>query len=267
MASPGRGKAPSFLESIANERSDDPLINDSPSARIRRAFFHGETLTPEMSREFGGSHTLAHVVAKRMMDFGFEFETGGGKARLLNRDHVPTEMPPPKLRPKNPVPAAPREEQPAMQSSLGRAGTKADAVRSRLLAKDPLTARQVFDEMGVSSDSFRKVVRQLEAKGYVIEHEGDVRVWRGRMKPGGKATKRTTAVATTPLPRVVPVGNGRQPDFNDGVVDTPLPNLGQNVQIVGQWLNEDGTVSLGLRNGIGSWLVRIDAHASSVAEG
>jgi biotin operon repressor len=267
-----------FLEAIQVERGYGtiPAGHDSPSARMRRLLLHGGTLTPtEASERAGGSKALLLAVMAIMKEWGFKFEavdtpTGRGH-RLVNPDHVPTtrvkRVPKPRARPR----AAKSDTKATASGGLldditTRPGSKISQLVARLATGEPVTTKQVAEEMGMDGANLRKAIRMIELAGWEVEKSGHPLAYSvvGRSKDGGGKkggaglAKRATS---SPVPNV-----NRSHDDRYEFAPPPmaLPQLDQELEVYLVFRDPaTRAVKVGVRNGSVSWLCTVDAHVSA----
>jgi hypothetical protein len=171
--------------------------------------------------------------------------------------------------------------------------TFSSRIRRRLLRGETLTPKQVVAEVGGSNGLTAQVVRQLDQLGFDInrdaneeglttytvtnpDHEPtDAQYQRAteamaskksgapRHRPAKKAAASSVAVAksTAPPPRSTNRANDHQAVAAPGVDLPPLPGLGQAVTVYALALNDDGSITVGLRNGTEQWLTDIVGHS------
>lgn len=254
-----------FLEAIANERSWDPLHDESPSAKLRRMLFRGQTVYPATAIHIGASKGLPGAVAQNMEEWGFTFERipaadGSGEKgfKLANRDHQPTER-------KKRQYGGPRrkpEPEPVEQKPERKRGDLSNEIRTALLAGEAFSSKSAMEHFKCSEGNLRRVVYSMEDEGYTFDSFQTELGKAWAIKPGSKALVKADRGSNgngngnghrAPGTELVPFG------AEANTLAVPLvPEFGSQVQVVGSYLDRDGVVSLMLRDENTEWLTTVD---------
>lgn len=253
--------AKSFIESVENEKSWETLHSESPSARLRRMMFRGQTIWPKSAIDIGASKGLPGAIIANMEEWGFKFERVPGVDghheqgfKLINRDHVPT------VRAKKPggIRGARKRVKAEAETSTTRPGDLRVKIRAALEAGDALSDKECQRIFDCSAGNLRQVINTMEKEGFKFD---DYKSPSGKMfvvKKSGKAMAHVGSsngnghAANDRLPVLF---GGQQ---SDDLAVPPVPMFGGHVQVVGQHMSRDGVVSLVLRTEEYDWLTTVD---------
>lgn len=253
-----------FIEAIANEKSWETLHSDSPSAKLRRMMFRGQTIWPKTAINIGASKGLPGAVAANMQEWGFEFERidsddSGNKEKgfkLKNPQHVPTERKrkeytQPRQRHRHP-------EQPVDDNKTAKAhGEVRTRIHEALVNGDALSDKECQRLFDCSAGNLRRVLDAMEKEGFTFDNYKTASGKTWVVKSAGKRLAKAGSNGHGGGDRL-PVLFGHANGGEGELAVPPVPMFGGHVQVVGQHIGRDGMVSLVLRNEDFDWLVDVD---------
>lgn len=265
-----------FPESVAIERTDEPLVDASASSRLRRHLFRGETLSAEDAvRLVGGSNGLLGAASRLMEEWGFNFvkgvdEAGHTTLKLANPQHVPTTH----VKKAGSGITRQRLTAPSTNSKTAKVrGTRSpvhDEIAERLKSGEPVSVYETT-QAGASDAFLRREVKRLEGEGYKFSVEGHAqyRTYTMTKAPKGKAVAKASGESSAAVAK--PTKKSASHDAaNASAIDmlfpnmaTPAPKLGGAVRVIGALLDEenDDELVLVMRNGTGTWRARVEGYA------
>jgi hypothetical protein len=149
------------------------------------------------------------------------------------------------------------------------------ALRDRFMSGDTLSSGLVQKEYGCSSGLLGLVVKQMQTEGYKfkrVERREDGKVFadwtltktkegknvKAEMPAGPASTWPAKDEAIGEVEAIAAEIVEPRPESRNGRVE--LPRLGQQVTVSLLSVNEQGIVSIGLRDGSRTWLVQLTAH-------
>jgi len=159
--------------------------------------------------------------------------------------------------------------------------TATGQLRRALFRGEALTALGTAERFGVSPGFLAQAVAVMERMGYVFtrategddpayryrltnpEHtpsEAQVEAQRAHSYAKQSATRKARSARTGAAPVAVtepPPTSPERHGFNYAPDLPPLPDLGAGVMVYALALNDDGTVTLGLRNGSRRWMTTV----------